>query len=88
MSTVKTQTAREILSDDEVLARRDRNAFDGGFQAGAIYGMDLRAELLEALKAILHHYDDATFGGDYYLGNHLPTARENALAAIAKAEAK
>lgn len=47
-----TKTAREILSDEEILARRDRNSFDGGYQAGAECQAGLINELLEALKAL------------------------------------
>lgn len=69
-----TKTAREILSDEEILARRDRNSFDGGYQAGVECHAELRTELLEALMAL------RTFmWSEGYADQNMPMAKADAV---------
>ena len=52
--------ATAILNDEEVLARRDRNAFDGGYNAG--YEACLQEQRLAAISAPIAEVNDACEG--------------------------
>lgn len=81
MSEYAKGSATAILSHEDILRRRDRNSFDSGYQAGVECHAELRAELLEALKAI---FADNCF----YHKTGDERAYRLSMQAIAKAEAK
>jgi hypothetical protein len=85
MSEYTKGPATAILSDDEILRRRDRNSFDSGYQAGVECHAELRAELLEALKEMVK---DGAFAELCQAIGEEPSWLNTARAAIAKAEAK
>lgn len=79
--------ARAILSDEEVLRRRDKDSFDAGFSAGIGWAINTDNEplfaaaqdVLEALKALR-----SFMWSEGYADQNLPMAQADA--AIAKAE--